>query len=242
MAELTVWGAGYSVYSRILRLALAEKGVAYRFVETDVFDDPAARAAQAARHPFAKIPAMAHGAFRLYETAACLGYLEQRVFGDVRLDPTEPRARARSDQIAGLVDTYGYRAMIWQIWVETEKGAAGDPDVIAEGQAAAGQVLDAIEALAADGPLGVDGPLGANGPLGADGELGADGALAGPAATRGMLYLAAVLAYVARLPECAAAVAARPQVAAWWAAFRTRPSMAATRYPGEPAWSSSTSC
>ena len=36
---VTVYGAPYSVYVRIVRLALEEKGVAYRLEEVDIFAD-----------------------------------------------------------------------------------------------------------------------------------------------------------------------------------------------------------
>jgi len=208
---LTVHGASYSVYSRILRLALAEKGIDHRWVETDIFGID--REAQTARHPFGKIPSLDHDGFALYETGACLRYLEQPEFGPVSLIPDAPRRRARMDQIAGIVDGYGYRAMVWDTYVELRKPAEGktsDPAVVERGLATAATVLDTIAGLAGDGD-----------------------ALVGTAPSHADLYLAPVLAYFIRTDPGPAMLAERPRLAAWWAAWNARPSMAATRYPCE---------
>ena len=56
---LVLHGYRYSVYNRIARLALAEKGVAYDRVEVNPFaaDRPAA---YLALHPFSRVPALVH--------------------------------------------------------------------------------------------------------------------------------------------------------------------------------------
>jgi glutathione S-transferase len=219
---LTVHGASYSVYSRILRLALAEKGVGHRWVETDVFG--ADRDAQTARHPFGKIPSLVHDGFALYETGACVRYLEQPAFGPVRLMPDDPRQRARADQIACIVDGYGYRAMVWDTYVELRKPSedkapeakasearASDPATVERGLATAAIVLASIEGL-------MD---------------GGGGTLVGAAPSHADLFLAPVLAYFDRTDPGHAMLAKSPRLAAWWAAWQARPSMAATRYPSE---------
>jgi glutathione S-transferase len=65
-----VFGAPYSVYVRIVRLVLEEKGVPYQLVPVDIFaaDEPSPE--YMARHPFGKIPAFEHAGFRLYEAGA----------------------------------------------------------------------------------------------------------------------------------------------------------------------------
>jgi len=208
---LTVSGASYSVYSRIVRLALIEKGVAHAWVETDVFGPD--RSAQTARHPFGKIPSLDHDGFGLYETGACLRYLEQPAFGPVQLMPADPRQRARADQIAGIVDAYGYRAMVWDTYVELRKpseGKATDPAVVERGLAVSATVLDAIAGLAEGGDM-----------------------LIGGAPSHADLFLAPVMAYFTVTGPGRAMLAERPSLAAWWAAWQDRPSMAATRYPRE---------
>lgn len=208
---LTVYGASYSVYSRILRLALAEKGVAHRWIETDVFG--ADRAAQTARHPFGKIPSLDHDGFALYETGACLRYLDDPAFGPLLLIPGDPRKRARADQIACIVDSYGYRAMVWDTYVELRKpseGKAADPAVVGRGLAVSATVLDTIAGLADGGDM-----------------------LIGGAPSHADLFLAPVMAYFTVTGPGREMLAERPGLAAWWTAWQDRPSMAATRYPRE---------
>ena len=63
--SVTLHGAAYSVYVRIARLALEEKGVAYRLDEVDIFAEGGTDAAHRRRHPFGKIPAFEHDGFGL---------------------------------------------------------------------------------------------------------------------------------------------------------------------------------
>lgn len=211
---LTVWGASYSVYARVLRLALLEKGVTHDWVEVDVFGEAAAQEAQRAHHPFGKVPALDHDGFALYETGPMLRYLEQPAFGDVRLLPEEPRARARSEQIAAIADNYAYKAMVWDVWVEmvSKPRDAEQPDnaVVQEGLAQSRVILGAIAALADDGPAE---------------------ALAGGAVSHGDIFLAPVMSYFASWPPGRAMLAGYPRLNAWWEAWETRPSMVATPSP-----------
>jgi glutathione S-transferase len=209
---LKVFGASYSVYSRILRLALAEKDTPHDWVETDVFGDD--RAAQTARHPFGKIPSIEHDGFALYETGACLRYLEQPSFGAVRLVPEDPRLRAKADQIAGIVDAYGYKALVWDVFVELRKarrGEATDQARVENGLQVSARVLDAVAGL-----------------------TGTGGAfLVGEAPSFADIYLAPVLAYFVTTAPGREQLAGRPQLRRWWEGWQARPSMAATQYPRE---------
>ena len=105
---LVLHGYRYSVYVRIARLALAEKGVAYDRVEVNPFasDVPAA---YLALHPFGRVPTLVHDDFALYETGAITRYLD-RTFAGPALQPDQPRALGRMDQIIGVVDSYGLLA------------------------------------------------------------------------------------------------------------------------------------
>ena len=208
---LKIYGASYSVYSRILRLALVEKAIDHEWVETDVFGTD--REAQTARRPFGKIPSIDHAGFTLYETGACLRYLEQSSFGPVRLLPDDAKLRARADQIAEIVDSYGYQAMIWDVYVELRKTSEGketDQAVVERGMAVAARVLDTVEGLADGGDV-----------------------LVGTAPSHADLYLAPVLAYFSTVEPGRAMIAEHPRLASWWGAWQARPSMAATRYPAK---------
>src|SRR6476646_1898821 len=109
---LVLHGYRYSVYTRIARLALAEKGVAYERVEVDPFA-PDVPASYLALHPFGRVPTIVHDGFALYETGAITRYID-RGFGGPALQPDDARALARMDQIVGVVDAYGYWPMVRQ--------------------------------------------------------------------------------------------------------------------------------
>ncbi|CAM5211102.1 Glutathione S-transferase OS=Bosea thiooxidans OX=53254 GN=ARD30_25575 PE=4 SV=1 [Bosea thiooxidans] len=69
--------APYSVYVRAVRLALEEKGVAYRLDPVDVFAKDGPPASLLERQPFGRIPAFEHDGFRLYEAGAIERYVDE---------------------------------------------------------------------------------------------------------------------------------------------------------------------
>jgi glutathione S-transferase len=211
--EPCLFGAAYSVYTRIARLALAEKEVAYRLVETDIFASDGPSAAYLERQPFGRIPAFEHQGFRLYETAAICRYVDEG-FSGPPLQPDTPRGRARQTQIIGLIDSYAYRPMIWDIFVERirapAQGRLADEDRIAAALPRAATCLGALERL-----------------------IGANAWLAGEALSLADLHVAPVFAYFVLTPEGARLLSGHPNMARWWALMAQRPSMAATRSPME---------
>lgn len=134
MTTPTLFGAAYSVYTRITQLTLAEKGVDYHFDEVDVFAQGGPPAAHLVRHPFGKIPVFEHGDLRLYETAAICRYVDE-AFGGPSLQPTTPADRATMAQAIGICDSYLYRAGVWDIYVERlrvpQRGGTSDEARIA---------------------------------------------------------------------------------------------------------------
>src|SRR5262245_23935102 len=111
MNEPILFGATYSVYVRIARLALEEKRVPYRLVEIDIFAEGGPPTDYLRRHPFARIPAFEHDGFQLYEAGAISRYVDE-AFPGPSLQPREARARARMNQIIGLLDSYAYRTLV----------------------------------------------------------------------------------------------------------------------------------
>ena len=94
MAALDLYGLERSVYTRIARLALEEKGVPYALHEVEIFGPGGVPPEQLARHPFGRIPALAHDGFVLYETGAITRYVDE-AFAGPPLQPHEPARRAR---------------------------------------------------------------------------------------------------------------------------------------------------
>ena len=102
-----------SVYTRAVRLALAEAGAAYDCTEVDPFT-PGCAAALTGLQPFGRVPVVRHGAFVLHETAAILGYVSDACAGQA-LMPRTPQARARVWQATGIIDSYGYLPLVRQV-------------------------------------------------------------------------------------------------------------------------------
>ena len=151
MPEPILFGAAYSVYVRAARLALAEKGVAYRLVEIDIFAEGGSPAEYAARHPFGRIPAFEHDGFRLYESGAITRYVDE-AFPGPPLQPEDPRGRARVNQILSILDSYAYRTLVWDIYHRADACAGTRPRAPDEARIAAAlsraeTCLAALEAL-----------------------------------------------------------------------------------------------
>lgn len=205
-----LYGAAYSVYVRAARLALAEKGVAYEHVPVDIFGG-AVPAWYRALHPFGRIPAFEHDGLRLYETGAILRYVDEAFPGPALMPPlSDPRGRARVNQIGGIVDAYLYRPLIWDIYVERcdapGEGRASDEAKIAAAIPRVATCFAAIaDLMAGEGPFLLGGQL-----------------------TLADLHLAPMISLGRRAAEGLALVEAQPRLARWWGAMRERPSLAAT--------------
>lgn len=111
--SVTVYGASYSVYVRIVRIALHEKGVPYVPPE------------HLARHPFGRIPAFEHDGFALYETSAITRYVDE-AFSGPPLQPRALRERARMNQIVAMLDNYAYLPMVWDVYVQRMEASGNE--------------------------------------------------------------------------------------------------------------------
>jgi len=213
MARPILFGAAYSVYVRSVRLVLHEKGVGYDHVDVDVFGAGGPPADYLARHPFGRIPAFEHDGFRLYESGAIERYIDA-VFPDPALQPRDPRAQARMNQAMSVLDSYGYRTLLWDIFVERVRtpalGRAPDEPRIAAALPRAATCLHALAEISGNGPF-----------------------LAGPTLTLADLHAVPMFVYFRKAPEGAAMIARHPGIAAWLDAMVTRPSVVATRSPLE---------
>jgi glutathione S-transferase len=209
---LVLHGYRYSVYVRIARLTLAEKGVRYEQVEVNPFA-PDLPASHLELHPFGRVPALVHDGFVLYETGAITRYID-RAFAGPALQPIDPRSLGRLDQIVAVVDSYAYWPLIRQVFSQRvfrpRLGQPGDDAEIARGLEAAPKILGALEALASSETF-----------------------LIGAALSLADLHLGAMIAYFVQAPEGAALLQDYPRLAAWWTRLATRPSFHATD-PGLP--------
>lgn len=211
-AEPILFGADYSVYTRIARLALAEKGVPYRFEPVDIFDPASVPPAYRGLHPFDRIPALRHDGVDLFETAAITRYVDE-AFPGPALQPADVRARARMVQIVGLLDSYAYRALVWDVFVERVRKPVrelpSDEALIASGIERATRCCQVLAGFLGDGNW----LAGTGGPTLAD------------------LHAAPMFACFRAAADGAAVLARHPALDAWFIRMADRPSMRSTRSP-----------
>jgi glutathione S-transferase len=124
MTDIKLLGLNISVYTRIARLALEEREVDYEFEEVDVFAESGVPEDYLVLNPFGMIPTLLHGDLVLYETAAITRYIDD-ISPGASLQPDIPTERARMNQIIGILDSYCYRAMVWDVYVQRVVVPAG---------------------------------------------------------------------------------------------------------------------
>lgn len=205
-------GYHHSVYVRIVRMTLLEKGVPWRHVEIDPFAETIS-ADYLALNPFGRVPTLVDGDFVLYETAAISRYIDE-AFSGPALQPTIAADRARMTQFIAIADSYGYWPLVRQVFSQRvfrpATGVAPDEAAITEGLEKSAKVLAAWESLTAR-----------------------SGFLVGRDLTLADLHLAPMIAYFTAAPEGAAMLVKFPRLSAWWGTMSVRGSLARTD-PGLP--------
>jgi glutathione S-transferase len=150
-----------------------------------------------------------HEGFLLYETASITRYVDECSPGP-SLQPAEPRARARMNQVIGVLDAYAYRPMVWGVFVERVRlplsGAVPDELKIAQALAASRTCLAALTAITECRPF-----------------------LLGEALTLADLHAFPILAYFALAPEGQVLLAEYPALNTWLAMMKSRPSVQRTK-------------
>ena len=112
MSDIVLWGFDASTYVRTVKMVLAEKGVTqFKQVPLNVLQGEPKTPEHLARHPFGKVPVLDHDGVRILETVAIARYLND-VFPGKSLIPATPKDRARMDMIVGVIDSYGYGALL----------------------------------------------------------------------------------------------------------------------------------
>jgi len=101
--KMIVHGVPGSPYVRAALLTLEEKGAEYELAAMAL--GTLKQQPHLSRHPFGRIPAFEHDGWMLYETQAIMRYVDAVVPGP-RLQPEEPRAAARMNQVIGITDWY----------------------------------------------------------------------------------------------------------------------------------------
>ncbi len=210
---IVLHGYQYSVYLRIVRMVLVEKGVPYSRVEVNPFASDMPKE-YLDLHPFRRVPTLIHDDYVLYETQAITRYIDEAFVGP-SLQPVHARQRARMTQIISIIDAYGYLPMVRQVFSQRvfgpRIGRVADEAQLRAGIEGSSRVLSALESIVA-----LDGPVAGGG----------DWSLAD-------FHLAPMMAYLSAAPEGESAIAARAKLAAWWSVIRERASLRETD-PGFP--------
>lgn len=112
MSKLVLWGFDGSTYVRTVKMLLAEKGTTdFEQVPLNVLKGEPRSPEHRARHPFGKVPVLDHDGLRILETSAIVRYLDDVLPGP-SLTPASAADRARMDMTIGVIDSYGYGALI----------------------------------------------------------------------------------------------------------------------------------
>lgn len=209
MGDPVLYGLSRSVYTRIARLALEEKGVRYTLEEVEIFGPAGVPAEHRARQPFGRIPAFTHDGFTLYETGAITRYVDE-AFAGTRLQPQDPQARARMHQAIGIVDSYCYRPMIWGVFfariLAPSEGIQPDEGHLVETLAKARTCCRALEEI-----------------------LGSKSYFTGDELTLADLHTLPILLYFSMAREGAETLSAHPRLRAWLDNMAARPSVQRTQ-------------
>jgi glutathione S-transferase len=209
MDNLTVHSIPGSPFGRSILATLEEKRAAYRFAH--VAPSTLRKPDHLARHPFGRVPVIEHGSFRLYETQAIMRYLD-RILPQPALTPANAQAAARMDQIMNINDWYLFQGVASVIGFQRVvgprlMGLTPDEAAIAAAMPKAHTVFDELSALLGDGLY-----------------------FAGPEVSLADLLLAPQFDFFRETPEWEPLTAKNPNLCAWLARMRERPSMVATTW------------
>ncbi|MEK9280306.1 MULTISPECIES: glutathione S-transferase family protein [unclassified Bradyrhizobium] len=200
-------GYQYSVYSWIARLALHEKGVEYTWVEVNPFAENIP-ASYLATHPFKRVPALVHSEFVVYETGAITRYVDE-AFEGPRLQPAEPRERARCNQIMSIADSYAYWPLVRQVFshgvFRPLMRLEANESEFRRGLAAAPRVLAALETAASNAQY-----------------------LCGDQLSLADIHLAPMIGYFVLADEGKALLEKHPRLNDWWSELSKRSAFVAT--------------
>lgn len=201
----TIYGFDGSTYVRTVRMVLADKGMEYDQVPVNVLAGEPGQPEHLARHPFGKVPVMDIDGLRIRETDAICRYLED-IAPKPALIPGDAKGRARMNEAIGLIDSYGYGALV---------GVAGYhlfPDLIGgQNEEARKAALAASEKLLR---LLME-------------NKGEAQWLAGDTPTLADYFLGPIMFYVSLTPD-AAEVMSVPGLSEWWEAMQTHETFAKT--------------
>lgn len=202
-----LYGFTGSVYHRVARVCLIEKGVKHEHREVNPFL-PEAHPGYEKLHPFWKVPVLLDGEFKLYETLAITRYVDEK-FPGPDLQPTPVTERARMMQIISMVDAYGYWPMVRQVFSNRVYAPLMGEEV-SETEIELGVKKSALFLAALE-------------PLVSEKEF-----LCGANLCLADIHLAPMIDYFQQAPEGAELLSKFEKLSSWWDSTRQRESMVST--------------
>lgn len=207
MSEFVVHSVPGSPFGRSVLIALEEKGAPYRLAALAPGDSKGP--AHLARHPFGRVPVLAHDGFVLYETQAILRYLD-RVLPEPALTPADIRQAARMDQVMNISDWYLFQGVcnviIFQRIVGPQFfGTTTDEAAIARAMPQARTVIAELSRLLGEQPF-----------------------MVGDQLSLADLQAAPQASFLSLTPEWAELTAGHPNLVAWIERLEARPSFKST--------------
>jgi glutathione S-transferase len=186
-------------------MVLAGKAAPYEQVPVNVLQGEPRAPEHLARHPFGKVPVLDYDGFRVIETSAIAPFLDEILPGP-HFTPDSAEGRARMRMGVGIVDSYGYGALIRVAGHHLFPEFIGGQNETArrEGIATSTKVLGYLMQLRGQAEF-----------------------IAGDAVSLADLYLAPICAYVALTPD-APEVFAVDGFAPWWERVQALPIYQAT--------------
>ena len=205
---LTLYGPAYSVYTRIVRVVLEEKGLPYQLEEVD-FVSSGMPSTQKDRHAFGVVPALVHGEDTFIETAAITAYLDE-VFCEPALRPASIAARAHMAATISALDHYVWpdiRELVTQTYFNSFVGGWPDESVT---ERMVKRLETSLTVL--------------------DEKFIGPGHLGGTRFTLADIHAAPMIAYLAKTVEGQGLLQARASLLAWWDGVKDRASLNATEF------------
>ena len=206
MSPVIIHGVPGSPYVRKVLLACEEKGAPYRLAAMAIGASKGPD--HLARQPFGRIPWIEHDGFWLYETDAIIRYIDE-AFDGPSLQPRDAKARARMNQVMGIVDNYVMPSMSagigWPRIMCPRLGLPVDEAAVAAAIAPSKVCIAALDEI-----------------------LGDQAFITGPAISLADLMVLPHIDYLTASPEGTLILAGSPRITAWLARMRGRPSAQAT--------------
>ena len=206
--SMIVHGIPGSPYVRAALLTLEEQGAPYELAAMQF--GTTKKEPHLSRHPFGRIPAFEHDGWGLYETRAIMRYVNAACPGP-QLEPREPRALARMEQVMNITDWYVMqqisRTITFGRVVAPKFGMPVDEEKIAQAVPDARHCIGELARL-----------------------LDGQAFMAGDAVSLADLLLAPHLSMFSEAPEGAAILGEHANLKSWLARLEARPSMQATTW------------